>query len=659
MQYAEIVPNTKTDLLTQTFTYKIPPEFLPNLKIGSLVVVPFGKRKIEGIVIKIKKLKGKVQKEKLKSILTLLESEPILDEIHLKLAEWMAEYYLAPLSLCLFEMIPLPPKKKDKEERIKEIDSNLPTEALAKVGYLSPILRLCQRALAKNKQILILFPDVNLAKDFLPYFQKKFSAYAKGYGGPADLSAEAKAEVETSSEGGNNVVLYHGELSKNERWKVFTKIKKGRADVVVGSHLAIFAPLSRLGLIIIIDEETETYKNERSPRYHPKTVAEKLTQLQGAKLVLLSPTPSVESYYNYSKKRVKKRENSRVYLIRHALTPPLPHSLILIDMKKEIQKGNYSPLSETLQNILKITLKRGGRSILFVPRKGAASYIFCRDCGYVFLCPNCQLPLTYHFITSPRPPAHQLICHHCSFKTQPPSLCPNCHGLNLKFAGLGTQKIEAEVKKMFIKPEILRLDQDLSPLSYLLYPDIIIGTQKILSNWSQPVDLVALVSIDSLLNLPDFRQGEKVFSIIFRLKSLASKLFLVQTYHPENFLIHSALKGDYLGFYQKELQNRKKLNFPPFSKLIRIIYQHKNEQKCQKEIKMFAEKLKSLITPSLHHSITLLGPSSCFYSKIRGKFRWQIVIKIPTSHFITSSLHHLLKTLPSDWIIDVDPVTLL
>jgi primosomal protein N' (replication factor Y) len=627
MQYAEVVPNTKTDLKNQIFTYNIPPEILPNIKVGSLVLIPFGKRKIEGLVIEIKRLKGKIQKEKLKSIANLLTSGPVLDKVHLKLAKWMAEYYFAPLSLCIFEMLALPSKGKDKGYGIKDIGSNKPL--FPKSYYLNPILRLCQKVLAKNKQVIILFPEVNLARNFLPHLQSFF--------------------------GEKKIIFYHGELNKTERYQAWKKIKQEQAVIVLGSRLALFAPLSRLGLIIINDEESEGYKNERAPRYNIKTVAEKLVDLTSCKLVLISSTPSIESSF-----QAKKR---KFYLLKPKSYILNPKSS-LIDMKEEIKKGNFSPFSEILQNILIKTINERKKAILFINRRGAASYIFCKDCGYVFKCPNCDTPLTYHLASN------QLVCHHCNFKTKPPTVCPACQGFSIKFKGLGTQRIESEVKKMFVRPSILRIEKDYMNLEDMKVegrnnrPDIVIGTQKLFSYWSKPVNLVAVVSIDSLLNVPDFRQGEKVFSLISKLKSLALDLFLIQTYHPENFVIQTAIKGDFQDFYKNELTNRRKLNFPPFSRLIRLIHQDKNEKKCQKEAELFAEKLKLVIRNS-SLDIVLLGPSPCFYPKIRGKFRWQIVINLksraPREAWSSNlkSIQQLLKTLPSDWIIDVDPVTLL
>lgn len=614
MQYVEIAPNTKTSFATQTFTYKIPPEILPNLKIGSLVLIPFHNRQIEGIVLKFQKLKGHIKEEKLKYISKLLEPEPVLGENHLKLARWMADYYFAGISQCLFEMIPIPPKCSHRSE---QQTANI-TDSLSP---LSSIITLCKRAISKNRQVIFLFPDIKQVYSSFSLFQKYFK---------------------------NQVIVYHGQLNKSQRFQTWQKIKQQKYNIVIGSHLALFAPLERLGLIIIQDEESESYKNDRTPRYNIKTVAEKLAEITSAKLILISSTPSVETYYRNKLPEIRSKKN--FYLIRSNLIPNnLSSTTDIIDMNQEIQKRNFSSVGESLQDTLQRTYDEGGKSILFINRRGAASYIFCRGCGNVLRCPNCNLPLIHHI--SPNS-GWALICHHCSFKTKAaPSLCPHCGSLNLKFGGSGTQKLETEIKKIIPEAKILRIDTDIRSFDDHTSFDIIIGTQKLFSYQLKPVDLVAIISIDSILNLPDFRQSEKVFSIINRFRSLAKKSFVIQTHHPQNTVIQSALKEDYGAFYQKELESRKKLEFPPFSRLIRIICQSKKEDKCNRDMAMVADKLKG--------KVEILGPSPCFYTKIRGKFRWQFVLKIPLHKSLTSPISRLIRTLPSDWIVDVDPVTLL
>ncbi|MCX6807172.1 MAG: primosomal protein N' [Candidatus Berkelbacteria bacterium] len=610
MQYAEVVPNTKTNLANQTFTYKIHPEILPRLKIGSLVLIPFHNRKIEGIILNFHKTKMGIEETKLKKITEIIHEEPVIDKSRLELAKWMSQHYFAPLSLCLFEMTPLPPKRNYKiiPEKTLAVDQS---------DLRDSIIKLCQKVISKNKQVVILFPEIKQASSAYPGLQTIF----KG-----------------------RVVIYHGELNKSERFETWKKIKNKNFDIIIGSRIALFTPLSRLGLIIIQDENSESYKNDRTPRYDTKIVAEKLAKITESKLILISPTPSLESYY---RARKSKKLDSKSFYLYQPLNPSPPTQTSIIDLRDETKKGNFSPISQSLKNLITSNFINKKRTILFVSRRGAASYLLCRDCGYVTKCPNCDLPL-YYSLTDVK--GENLTCHHCFFKTQMIEKCPQCQSSNIKFKGTGTQKIELEIGKILPKAKTFRIDKDTNPTENIS-ADIIVATQKLFSYSIEPVDLTGIISIDSALNLPDFRQSERVLSTIYRLKLLTKRNFIIQTYHPNDFVIKNATIGSYQDFYKKEIQNREKLNFPPFCRLIRIIHQTKNEVECQKQIEILANKLKPLVS--------ILGPSPCFYSKIRGKYRLQIVIKIPPQGFLKPSIRQLFNTLSSNWIIDVDPVTLL
>lgn len=613
MQYAQIVPNRKLDPAIPFFTYKIPPEILPKIKIGSLVEIPLGKTKTEGIVLGIKKIAKGLGKEKLKPITKLLYDEPLIDEMQIKLSKWMSDKYIAPLSLCLFEMIPLPPKKATRA-KTNQIKSKAYPQITA--PYLSSIAKICEKVLSKNKKVILITPTIAQAEVVSNHLNQRFK---------------------------NRVALYKSELPASKRFKNYLEIKQGKFDIVVGSRLGIFTPLRPLGAIIITDEIGGAYKNERSPRYNLISVAQKLSQITSSKLIILNQVPKVEIFYR------SKKDGFYLLSPKTAAKPPKTK---IIDSKNEFKKGNYSPLSEELQEVIKWSYQKEKQIILFTARRGTASYIFCRNCGYVVKCPNCELPLTYHLASN------QLFCHHCNFKQEILNLCPNCQDLNIKYSGTGTQRIETEIKKLLPKPQIARIDQDTKPGCVPKNAHIIIGTPKIFTQFNQKVPVVAVVSIDSLLNLPDFNIGEEIYKTIFRLQSFAALLFIVQTYHPDNFIINTAVKNDFQTFYQKELEERKKFDFPPFSTLIKLIYQHKNEEKAKKESSLLAERL-NLVVSNLSLDISLSGPSPCFYHKLRGKYRWQILIKIKYKKSKIKNLFNLLKTLPREWIVDVEPKTLL
>lgn len=606
MQYAQIIPNRKIDFSLPYLTYKIPPEILSKIKIGSLVQIPLGNAKTEGVVFKITKIRKKAIEEKLKPISSVIEEEPILDELHFKLAHWLSEYYLAPLSLCLFEMFPLPPKRPTK--RTPLILKTKPPLA----NDLSIIKKICQKALNKNKKVLILAPTIEESLGI-------HSALKKIY---------------------PRVGLYYGQLPPTLRYQTFKEVKANKYKVIVGTRSALFLPLYPLGAIVLTSEESDAYKNERSPRYQTKTVAQKIAKLTSCKLFLISQSPSIESYFKAKKKAF--------FLIKTRQKAQTRPKTFIINLGKEGPK-NKSSLSEELKSLIKKFDFLNKKILLFVARRGAASYIFCKTCGFVLKCPKCEWPLVYHLVSN------RLFCHHCRFKTDVPDFCPNCRGLTLKFSGIGIQKVENDLKKLLIKPEILRIEEDTIMPSKI--PNIVIGTQKLLSFIKDEFDLVAIVSIDPLLNLPDLNASEKIFGLISKLKPLAKSVFVIQTYHPDNFIIKRALLGDFLGFYQREIAERKRFSFPPFSTLIRLINQGKKEEKVKKETEIFASKLRSIVRSN--NKIEITGPSPCFYPKIRGKYRWQILIKSKKEGQAFVSFKNILKTLPEDWIIDVEPITLL
>lgn len=613
MQYAEIVPHTKTELTKQLFTYTIPPALLPHLQVGSLVLVPFGKRKIEGIIVKIIKKTTDEIKEKLRPISAVIEKGPLLNQTQLTLAKWMAQEYFASLSQTVFEMVPLPPKRA-----LFKKTPMIPEKILPAPPYSKLVIQVCQKAISGGCQVLVLTPNFNSAASLFLFLKQQLT----------------------------KVALYHGEMNKGERFNLWQKIKNDHFQIVCGTRSAIFLPFSKLSLILLLDEESDAYKNERSPRYQTKEVALKLAQLTKSRLLIISPTPSLWAFLQAQKKQLQ--------LIR---SKPLcsPSRLYLVDLKNEIKKGNFSPISDLLKSEILKTYQKRGKIILFAPRRGAASYIFCRDCGYVLRCPHCELPLTYHF----HQPQNRLLCHHCFYQTPPPSLCPNCQGSWFRYGGAGSQRVEAEIKKWLIKPNILRLEQEkFFQREALNKTEIIVTTPKIFYLNLPPVDLVGIISIDHLLNLADFSSSEKIFAQISRLAGLAKQTLLLQTYHPNNPLLRLALKRDWSNFLKQELSLRQKLALPPFFRLIRLIYQHKNEKKCQKEANLVALKLKDLLE-KFTGEIIILGPSPCFYTKLRGRYRWQIVLKVPFHQPIPSPVRHFLQKLGRDWILDADPVTIL
>jgi len=429
--------------------------------------------------------------------------------------------------------------------------------------------------------------------------------------------------------------------------------------VVIGPRSALFTPQPNLGLIIVDEEHEWAYKQEdKSPRYHAREAALKLAELNGAVVILGSATPDIESFH--------KARQGIYHLVKlgERITPrgysPLP-KVNIVDTKKELKTGNTNLFSRLLLVAMKETLMRNEQVILFLNRRGTATFIQCRNCGFVFRCPRCSIALTYHSAEK------KLTCHRCHYAIPLPQACPQCLGRHLKFLGIGTQRVAGEVERLFPKARLLRWDRDVTSRRYaheeLLAnfrehrTDILIGTQMIAKGLDLPqVTLAGIISADIGLNLPDFRAGERTFQLLCQVagragRGLKSGQVIIQTYSPENYAIQAAAKHDYEGFYSQEIDYRRQCNYPPFSHFARLVYSYTNNDLCRRE----AEKMSQIIIIEKRRreltDLSLLGPVPAFAAKVRGKYRWQLILRGSNPTRILEEV-----TLPRGWIVDVDPV---
>ncbi len=435
-------------------------------------------------------------------------------------------------------------------------------------------------------------------------------------------------------------------------------INKIRLILTPETKKLVFAPFNNLKSIIIENEDSSKYISwGRRPYYDTRKIAVQLARIFKAKITLKSKLPSTETRYWARKKKYK--------LIIQNLKSRIQNSEI-IDMREEIKSGNFSIISQELQK----KLRESRKSVLFISRRGTATFILCRDCGHVIKCPDCDAPLVLHRISN------KLICHHCGKEEKPPAFCPNCKGYRIKYFGAGTQKVEVEIKKLFPKIEIFRLDSDIvktpeqqqeiikkfniaAGKADKLKKSILIGTQMLIEKNIKPVNLVGIISIDAILNLPDYRSSERIFKILNQLQLISKKEFIVQTYNPENFAIRSAVDNKLKCFYNKEIENRKVLEYPPFSQIIKLSFEHKNQKKVEDEVKILFEKLKQQ-AKNFQLSISnfqLLGPVPAFIPRVKGKYRWNIIIKSKAKNL--KSRNKFLIIVPSTWSIEVDPKSLL
>jgi len=459
----------------------------------------------------------------------------------------------------------------------------------------------------------------------------------------------------------HKVAVLHSRLSLGEQFDEWQRIKKGEVDVAIGPRSAVFAPQPDLGLIVIDEEHEWTYKqHDKSPRYHTRNVAIKLAELTGAVVILGSATPDMETFYH------TQRGKYRLLELPERVTPsegaPLPQ-VEVVDLREELKAGNRSLFSRSLSQAIAKTMANREQAILFLNRRGGATFIQCRNCGLVLRCRRCEVPLTYH------PDEDVLNCHQCNYRTPVPQVCPQCLSPRIKFLGTGTQRLEQESGQSFPQARLLRWDSDVTKQKHSHQEilnrfraheaDILIGTQMIAKGLDLPlVTLVGIINADSGLNLPDFRAGERTFQLLCQVMGRAGRgarggRVIIQTYSPQHYAIRAAARHDYAAFYEKEIAYRRQLHNPPFTQLASLTYSHSNDIICQRE----AERMRRLLIEQRDSKgiadLDLIGPAPAFIHRLRGRFRWQIILRGFELHDFLAQI-----TLPKGWTIDIDPVGL-
>jgi primosomal protein N' (replication factor Y) len=457
------------------------------------------------------------------------------------------------------------------------------------------------------------------------------------------------------------VAVLHSQLSLGEQFDEWQRIRKGEVDVVVGPRSALFAPQPDLGLIIIDEEHEWTYKQqEQSPRYHARDAAVKLAELTGAVVVMGSATPSVETYYHAAKGDYQLLQlPERVVPIENA---PLPEVKI-VDMREELKAGNLSIFSGQLKQAIEKALLNKEQAILFLNRRGSATTIECRNCGFVIKCKRCDIPMTYHLNSD------SLICHRCNNKMRPPQVCPNCFSRRIRYLGIGTEKLTQEAQAMFPHARLLRWDSDVTQAKgshrnilnkFRDYEaDILIGTQMVVKGLDLPlVTLVGVVIADTSLNLPDFRAGERTFQLLCQVAGRAGRgpstgQVIIQTYNPNHYAIQAAARHDYKSFYDREINFRRQLREPPFVQLANLTFVHTNDNRCREEAEKMAKRITEERDARGISALSIIGPAPAFVHRLRGRYHWQIILR-------GSNLSEFLRNISfaQGWMIDIDPVGL-
>ncbi|MDW4027108.1 primosomal protein N' [Staphylococcus saprophyticus] len=481
-------------------------------------------------------------------------------------------------------------------------------------GKTEVYLQTIEEVLNLNRQAMMLVPEIALTPQMVLRFKRRF---------------------------GDEVAVLHSGLSKGERYDEWQKIRDGKARVSVGARSSVFAPFKNLGMIIIDEEHESSYKQEDYPRYHARDIAQWRSEYHQCPLILGSATPSLESFA-----RAEKGVYELLSLPNRVNQQALPE-VEIVDMREELNSGNRSMFSNQLRDAIQQRLDNQEQIVLFLNRRGYASFMLCRDCGHVPQCPNCDISLTYHKSTD------QLKCHYCGHQEVPPNQCPNCESEHIRQMGTGTQRVEELLQEAFQEARIIRMDVDTTSRKgaheKLLNDfgsgkgDILLGTQMIAKGLDFPnITLVGVLNADTMLNLPDFRASERTYQLLTQVAGRAGRhekegQVLIQTYNPDHYAIKDVQENDYTAFFQKEMNYRKIGKYPPYFFLINFTIAHKEMKKVMEASK----HIHKILLQHLTDKALVLGPSPAALSRINNEYRFQILVKYKREH----ALHEALKYL--------------
>lgn len=518
-------------------------------------------------------------------------------------------------------------------------------------GKTEIYLRLIAETLARGRQAIVLVPEIALTPQTVARFAGRFPG---------------------------RVTVIHSELSRGERYDVWRALRDGDFDVVIGPRSALFAPLRRLGAIIIDEEHESSYKQDSEEwgsfaiSYDARTIAAQLADLSGSPLIMGSATPSLEAYTAAVRGEMILLEMPRRILghgsvvegetTLYAELPPVE----IVDMRQELRAGNRSIFSRSLQAELHATLDAGEQAILFLNRRGANTFVLCRDCGHVEECSRCSVPLVYH------ERAGRLLCHHCGRDYPLPVICPDCKSKRIRYFGAGTEQIEALVQEIDPRARLLRWDADTTARKgshdEILQrfarheANVLVGTQMIAKGLDLPmVTLVGVIAADVGLHLPDFRSGERTFQLLTQVAGRAGRSkrggrVVIQTYTPQHYAIQAAAQHDYAAFYRREMQFRQEQGYPPVRRMARLVYWHQKPDKAKAAAQQMAATLQRLLAESgvAGSMASLLGPAPAFFERTRGYYRWHLLLRAQDPAFWLRRIDF-----PFGWRVDIDPVSVL
>jgi len=520
-------------------------------------------------------------------------------------------------------------------------------------GKTELYLRAVAEAVRRGRQAIVLVPEIALTPQAVRRFMVRFPG---------------------------QVGLVHSKLSPGERYDTWRRARQGLLKVVIGPRSALFTPFRNIGLIVADECHDGSYYQSEPPFYNALQAARLYAGLCGAVCILGSATPSVEQRYQAVPLTPSPLPEGDGLEVRGMRLLSLPERIArfeaadsgsglppvsLLDMRQELKDGNRGIFSRALAEALDATLSRSEQAILFLNRRGTATYVFCRECGNPLKCPQCETPLTYHT----QIPGVELLCHRCGYSRKKPGQCPACRSGQIREYGLGSERVEAEVQALFPQARTLRWDWETTRqkdaheiiLGHFTAhrADVLVGTQMLAKGLDLPlVTLVGIVLADVGLNLPDPFAAERVFQVLTQVAGRAGRSarggrVILQTFQPERYAIQHASRHDYGGFYEQELEQRRRLGYPPFARLVRLEYRHTDAGKAESSAREMAAKVQQWLTMDDRRQTTLIGPAPCFFARLGGQYRWQVILRGPEPE-------SLLRGKKLDgWRVEVGPVSLL
>jgi primosomal protein N' (replication factor Y) len=657
--YAEVAVEAARGSSRETFTYAVPDGL--DVVPGHRVTVPFGRRSTYGFVISLDTEEPDVE---VKAIATA-GNDPLLLPHQVALARLVADHYWLPLIECIRAM--LPPRvratgtsgsqastRQRRHSRLVELATasvqtatapTLTTEQQAAVDVISSnqvtllhgviasgktevYLAAAAKALTDGLRVLLLVPEMSLTPQLVQRVRARLNA---------------------------PVAILQSQLTELERAQQWWRVRRGEAQVVLGSRSAVFAPIPRLGLICLDEEGSAAYKQDRTPRYEAGWVARRLAEVSGARLVAGSATPSVVTFHDAARGEIALAKMTRRVHGSDA-------EVELVDMRDEAASGNRQPLSRRLLEVVDRTLTNEEQVILYLNRRGMSTFVLCRDCGKSVQCLGCSVALVQHAEID------GLVCHYCGYSRAMPSVCDHCGSRNIRGMGMGTQRLESMVKKLWPQARVLRLDSDAArgPDSYFEIwetfserrADVLVGTQMVTRGLDLPaVTCVGVVDADLPLHFPDYRSAENTFSLVVQVAGRAgrdgrSAHVVVQTSNPDHYSLRCAATGDYEGFYAAELPARTAFLFPPFAELTVLTRTDREDAKAAASAREAAEALAAGLLKEGIDGIRVMGPAPAFIHRLRGEYRWQVTLK---GDGVQRARH--LAPRGKGWSYDVDPVT--